>query len=132
MVLIRFSIQISIYLMFFSSGFNYFLVYYLSQECRKFVPTGGLCDVCLLFMFYMCKFCKYLAQLKKVFIFTELVFCVIDLIETTLYYSTCTFSSLFQVCLDRTLISCHTFCERLKFEVFKIKKTALKSLNGEK
>ena len=36
---------------------------------------------------------------------------------------------LFLACLDRTYESCYTFSERLKFEVFKTEKTALKNLN---
>ena len=44
----------------FQSGFSYSLFYYLSQVCYKYMRTWGLCDVFLIFMFYVCKFCKYI------------------------------------------------------------------------
>ena len=72
----------SLYLFFFfSSAFNYSLVY-LSLVCHKHIRTWGLCDVCLTFMFYECKFWKYL-----VFVFISLFFCVIDLFEAEMCIS---------------------------------------------
>ena len=42
------------------------------------------------------------------------------------------YKSPFLACLDTTYISCYTFFKRLKFEVFKTEKSALKNLNERK
>ena len=53
MVLIRFSSQIYISLFVFSSGLNYFLVYYLSQVCHKYLWTRDFVML-VLFLCFMC------------------------------------------------------------------------------
>ena len=67
------------------------LVFYLSQVCHNQMRTWRKCDVCLTFMFYVYKFCKYLIQIKIPFFLLILLFYVINLFEaetciSTFYY----------------------------------------------
>ena len=89
-------------------------------------------------MFYMRKFCKYFAEIKKP-LFGVNFFCVVDLFETEMNISTfcslcprlytclflITFVSLFQY-------SMHVMFWKITFKVFKHEKTALKNLKDKK
>ena len=111
---------------------------------------------CVMFVLFLCFMG---VNFVKVFVFIDLVFCMMYFIETEVYisilhYFTCIstsqwisdlkgsvyplfyilalFKLLFLAYVDTICISSYIFSEKLKFEVFKTEKTAFKYLNEEK
>ena len=152
MVLIRFSIQIYIYLFCFSLEFDYFLVDHLSQVCHKhntYLRTKS----------YLSYFCFVCVNFVEVVVFIDLVFCMMYFSETEMYisilhyftyistfqwtsdlkssvyplfYILALFKLLFLAYVDTIYMSSYIFSGETKFEVFKTEKTAFRYLKEEK
>ena len=137
---IRFSIQIYTCFFFHQDFVTFWFIIY-----RRYAINTYVLEDCAMFALLLCFMCVSFVNI-----------CVNNLIETamyisTLFYFTSTSTSqwikdlkgssvysffyilafldhIFLACLDTTYISCYIFFKKLKFEVFKTEKAALKNL----